>query len=109
MKKIKYDRNKEIIKKNVKNINNSVFFICGPEPMKKCVISELKELGVKKEDIKPESELGKDLNLDSVEIADLISIIENEWHIEFDGESILPNLKTFDDLIRIVEEHSNEF
>lgn len=65
--------------------------------------------GVRKEDLKPESELGKDLSLDSVEIADLISIIENEWHIEFDGESILPNLKTFDDLVRIVEEHSNEF
>ena len=43
--------NKSIIAKYAKDINNSVFFICGPEPMKNCVIKELRELGVKKENI----------------------------------------------------------
>ncbi len=43
--------NKELIKKYTDNIDNSVFYICGPEQMKKCVIKELKELGVKKENI----------------------------------------------------------
>lgn len=42
---------KSIIAKYAKDINNSIFFICGPEKMKDCVIKELKELGVKKENI----------------------------------------------------------
>lgn len=43
--------NKYVITKYVKDINNSVFFICGPEQMKKYVVKELKELGVKKRGI----------------------------------------------------------
>jgi len=43
--------NKSFISKYVKDINNSVFFICGPEQIKKCVINELKGLGIRKENI----------------------------------------------------------
>ena len=42
---------KELIKKYTDNIDNSVFYICGPEQMKKYVIKELKKLGIKKENI----------------------------------------------------------
>jgi predicted ferric reductase len=43
--------NKSIIAKHLKDINNSIFYICGPEKMKDCAIKDLKELGVKKENI----------------------------------------------------------
>jgi predicted ferric reductase len=46
---------KKIIKKYVENINNSLFYICGPEPMQKQVVKILKDLGVKKNNIKIES------------------------------------------------------
>lgn len=42
---------KSIIAKYTKDINNSIFFICGPEKMKDCAIKELKELGVKRDNI----------------------------------------------------------
>ena len=41
---------KRIIEKYVKNMN-SLFYICGPEPMKKFCINELIGLGINKEDI----------------------------------------------------------
>lgn len=43
--------NKEIIKKYVKNINNSLFYICGPEFMKNSIKKTLNELGVNKQNI----------------------------------------------------------
>ncbi len=45
--------NKELIKKYLdeEKIKNSVFYICGPEKMKECATKELKELGIKKENI----------------------------------------------------------
>lgn len=43
--------NKEIIRKYIKNINNSLFYICGPEPMKNSIQKSLKELGIKDKDI----------------------------------------------------------
>jgi predicted ferric reductase len=46
---------KEIIEKYVKNTSNSIFYICGPEEMKKDIIRYLKSLGVKKRDIVSES------------------------------------------------------
>ncbi len=42
---------KSIIKKYVKDINNSLFYICGPEQMKDCVKKALAGLGVKKHNI----------------------------------------------------------
>ena len=46
--------NKEIIKKYVKNINNSLFYICGPELMKNNLKKILNKLGVNKQNIKIE-------------------------------------------------------
>ena len=43
--------NQEIIKKYVNNINNSLFYICGPESMKNSLQKILNQLGVKKQDI----------------------------------------------------------
>jgi len=45
----------EIIKNNVDNLKNSLFYICGPEPMKENITKILKDLGVKKSNIKIES------------------------------------------------------
>ncbi len=42
---------KSIIGQYVKNIKNSLFYICGPEPMKKLCKKELLGLGVKRENI----------------------------------------------------------
>ena len=46
--------NKEIIKKYVRNINSSLFYICGPEPMKNTIKKALNELGVNKQSIATE-------------------------------------------------------
>lgn len=43
--------NEEIIKKYVRDINNSLFYICGPEPMKNSARKLLKELGIKDKNI----------------------------------------------------------
>lgn len=45
----------EIIRKYVKDIKNSLFYVCGPEPMKDKVVKILKEMGIKKQNIKVES------------------------------------------------------
>lgn len=42
---------KELIKKYSPEVENSTFYICGPEGMKKSVINELKEIGIKNTDI----------------------------------------------------------
>ena len=43
--------NEEIIKKYVKNINNSLFYICGPEILKNNLKKTLNRLGVSKQNI----------------------------------------------------------
>lgn len=47
--------NKTLISKHIKNLNNTLFYICGPEQMKKCVKKILANLGVKNQNIKTES------------------------------------------------------
>lgn len=47
--------NGEIIKKYVKDIKNSLFYICGPEPLKELCKKELKSLGVNSENMIIES------------------------------------------------------
>ncbi|MBW3020140.1 FAD-dependent oxidoreductase, partial [Candidatus Woesearchaeota archaeon] len=42
---------KEDIKKNIKDLNNAYFYICGPEPMKDAIKKLLSELNVKKSNI----------------------------------------------------------
>ena len=42
---------KEIIEKYVKNISNSLFYICGPKGLKQTAINALKKLGVNKQKI----------------------------------------------------------
>lgn len=46
--------NKQAIEKNAGDIKNSLFYICGPEAMKESIVKILKELGVRKENIKIE-------------------------------------------------------
>ncbi|MEK7658797.1 MAG: ferric reductase-like transmembrane domain-containing protein [Patescibacteria group bacterium] len=41
----------KVIKKYVKNINNSLFYICGPEPMKNNLKEILSKLGISKQNI----------------------------------------------------------
>lgn len=43
--------NQGIIKKYVSNINNSLFYICGPEPMKKSLRKALSGLGVSRKNV----------------------------------------------------------
>ncbi len=46
---------KEIIKEYIENVKNSLFYICGPEPMKNEVVKILRSMEVKKQNIKIES------------------------------------------------------
>ena len=45
---------KKLIKENSENLENSIFFICGPPEMVNDIIKILKELNVKNEQIKIE-------------------------------------------------------
>jgi len=45
----------EIIRNNVVDLQNSLFYICGPEPMKDEMVKILTNMGVKKQNIKIES------------------------------------------------------
>ena len=65
--------------------------------------------GLKIDDINRDSDLRGDLSLDQVDIADLISLIEKEWAIDLNNQEDLSHLHTFDDLVNLVEENSNEF
>lgn len=47
--------NREIIKNNIVDLENSLFYICGPESMKGEIVKILKEMGIKKRNIKIES------------------------------------------------------
>ncbi len=45
----------ESIRKHVKDVKNSLFYVCGPEPMKNEVVKILRSMGIKKKYIKIES------------------------------------------------------
>lgn len=66
------------------------------------VISD--QLHVKEEDIRDESELVKDLGADSLEIAELIMSLEEEFDIQIPDEDA-EKISKVGDVIKYIEEH----
>ncbi len=69
----------------------------------------LDRLGIDKKDLNLHASLASDLNLDELERADLISSLEKELGFTIEDKTKLKEIKTVEDLIRLVEENSHEF
>lgn len=69
------------------------------------LISE--SLGVEKDKIIPESDFYNDFNADKFEVADLIVKVQQMYHFEI-NEADYPEIQKVGDLLRIIEENSDE-
>lgn len=67
------------------------------------------KLGIEKDAFNPQANLATDLNLTEVEKADLIAFLEKELNFVIEDKSKITNINTIEDLVRIIEESSNEF
>lgn len=63
------------------------------------------ELSLNADEIVPEAELVKDLGINSLELADLVLLCEDEFGIEFEEEDI-HKLITVDDVVKYLEERA---
>ena len=52
-----------------------------------------KNFGVKEKNVKPEAELSKDLGINSLQLADLILALEEEFDIEIEDKAIKKMIK----------------
>lgn len=68
-----------------------------------------KYLDIPKEELKQDSNLSSDLNLDELERADLVANLEKDLNFTIEDKSALNQIHTLGDLIALVEENSNEF
>ena len=62
------------------------------------------QLGIDKEQIKPESRLVEDLKADSLDVVAMVMEMETEFGIEIPDED-LTKLKTVSDALRYIEEN----
>ena len=62
----------------------------------------VEELSLNPDDITPDAELAKDLGINSLELADLVLLCEEELGIEFD-EDDLHQFITVDDVVKFIE------
>ena len=62
----------------------------------------VEELSLNPDDITPDAELTKDLGINSLELADLVLLCEDEFGIEFD-EDDLHKFITVDDVVKFIE------
>ena len=69
------------------------------ETLKQILVEEMQ---VNEADIKPEAELVNDLGINSLELADLVLICEEEFDIEIDDSSIR-NFVTVGDVVTYLE------
>ena len=62
----------------------------------------VEEMQVNEADIKPEAELVNDLGINSLELADLIMLCEEKFHIEI-SEDDIQNFLTVADVVAFIE------
>ena len=62
----------------------------------------VEELSLNPDDITPDAELAKDLGINSLELADLVLLCEDEFGIEFE-EDELHKFITVDDVVKFIE------
>ena len=71
----------------------------------KAVIAE--QTGINEDDIKMESTFVEDLNIDSLDLVELIMILEEEYDIEID-EDQAEYIKTIGDVVKFIKENAGE-
>ena len=62
----------------------------------------VEELSLNADDITPDAELAKDLGINSLDLADLVLLCEDEFGIEF-GEGDLHKFITVGDVVKFIE------
>ncbi len=71
----------------------------------KAVIAE--QTGINPDDIKMESTFVEDLNIDSLDLVELIMILEEEYDVEID-EDQAEYIKTISDVVKFIKENTQE-
>ena len=71
----------------------------------KAVIAE--QTGINPDDIKMESTFVEDLNIDSLDLVELIMILEEEYDVEID-EDQAEYIKTIGDVVKFIKENTQE-
>jgi len=72
------------------------------ETLKQILVEEMQ---VNEADIKPEAELVNDLGINSLELADLIMLCEEKFHIEINEDDI-QNFLTVADVVAFIEKQT---
>ncbi len=71
---------------------------------KKIIKLIAKTLELKEKDIKPETRLAQDLEIDSLDLVDLVAAFEEEFNIEIADQDI-KKLQTVHDIIEYANQH----
>ena len=72
------------------------------ERLKKILVEEL---SLNPDDVTPNSELANDLGVNSLELADLVLVCEDEFGVEFNEDDIHKFI-TFGDVVEYLEENA---
>jgi len=62
----------------------------------------VEQLGIDGEEVKLESSFKEDLDVDSLDLFEIVSELEEEFEIEFDSED-LGSIKTVNDAVKYIE------
>ena len=63
-----------------------------------------KQLGVDPSKVRPESDFGRQLGADSLDIVELVMAIEDEFEIEIEDQEV-SQISTVQDVLNYIEEH----
>ena len=74
---------------------------------KKIIKLIAKTLELKEKDIKPETRLTQDLEIDSLDLVDLVAAFEEEFNIEIADQDI-KKLQTVHDIIEYANQHQTD-
>lgn len=66
-----------------------------------------KQLSVKVEDVKPESNIAEDLGADSLDLVEILMSLEDEFGISIPDEAI-PQIKTISDVVEFIDSHKKK-
>ena len=66
-----------------------------------------KQLGIDPSEIKPEADFGKQLGADSLDVVELVMLIEDEFDIEIEDETV-SQITTVQDALKYIEESGFE-
>ena len=66
-----------------------------------------KQLSVKVEDVKPESNIAEDLGADSLDLVEILMSLEDEFGISIPDEAI-SQIKTISDVVEFIDSHKKK-